>query len=298
MAHPRRSGAGRRRRAVRVSGGLRHPWPTFREDPRPLLGPWSHRARLTWHVHPFSASPHVGHPGGISKDSDIDAGITRERDDVRVASALELSDRGPWGPVLGCRSAPPSRRGAARTVADLRIPGDVRHVGALVRSHVTGRSGTMTLLDETRLDLPSAQPRVSPRRWWSRGRVLGVLATLACGVSLVVIVTGSGPIPPRPSNLTWVYNQPVGGFREPPGWGIRWGAPTGQTYPGSDRCALDVAGTPELISVPCEAGYWHWAGVRSPGFVPSPVPGSGTGPFPKTYFVVVADGSASSFPVP
>jgi hypothetical protein len=139
--------------------------------------------------------------------------------------------------------------------------------------------------------------------WWSRGRIAIVVAVMAgAGLGLSLFLARSGSTPPEPSTLTWYWNAPFaqgGSSSAPVGWNITWGqGATSQRYPADDRCALVVSGAPELINVPCNGGSWHWSGQEPTAFVPSPVPGGGTGPYPKTEFLVIENGRATVFPVP
>jgi hypothetical protein len=63
-------------------------------------------------------------------------------------------------------------------------------------------------------------------------------------------------------------------------WGQGTAAPT---YTAADLCALEVTGRPELITVPGNAGSWHWTGSAAE--------------HPVAEFLVVGGGQATLFPV-
>jgi hypothetical protein len=121
------------------------------------------------------------------------------------------------------------------------------------------------------------------RRWY----VVVPVALLAVVGTALTVGASRGTATPAPPGLTWYWNPTFaqgGTSLNPPGWNILWGqgAPT-QTFPSTDRCALEVAGQPELINVPCNAGFWHWSGTAG-------------GP-PAAHFLVVSGDRATLFPV-
>jgi len=70
-----------------------------------------------------------------------------------------------------------------------------------------------------------------------------------------------------------------------------------RNYPAGSRLALEVSGAPKLINVPCNGGIWHWSGQEPAPYEHSPVQGGGTGPIPKTDFVIIDNGRATAVPV-
>lgn len=129
------------------------------------------------------------------------------------------------------------------------------------------------------------QTATRPRR--RRWRLVVLAAVFAVAGTALAVGLSRGPSTPAPPGLTWYWNQTFaeGGFpQHPPGWNIMWGqgTPT-QTYTAADHCALEVTGRPELITVPCNGGSWHWTGSAAE--------------HPAAEFLVVGGGQATLFPV-
>jgi len=139
---------------------------------------------------------------------------------------------------------------------------------------------------------PTLGPVSEQKTSWRGGRrcyVAALVAVLAFACAALVVGPLHGPSTPAPPGLTWYWNLTFaqgGTPNDPPGWNIMWGqgTPT-QTYTAADHCALEVTGQPELITVPCNAGSWHWPGSDSKG-----------GP-PAAEFLVVSGGQATLLPV-
>ena len=137
--------------------------------------------------------------------------------------------------------------------------------------------------------LDPAPERETTRRRRRGWQAVVLVAVLAAGGAAAAVGLSRGPSTPAPTGLTWFWNQTFaqGGMPQyPPGWNIQWrqGASV-QTYPAADHCALEVSGQPELITVPCDTGSWHWPGNEPEG-----------GP-PAAEFLVVSGGRATLFPV-